>query len=181
MTVLDCKAGINWGFRKKICGVPVFSSFWYDSFAAANRYSENAGFAGITSKNRNDLKLGGGVKFTICPVVEFRGGVGLGYSVLGASADVTVGAKVDFFAPLNSYVGLATRGDGMPVIILDMDMDAGFSYSGDVQFCLDPPIISTKRWGYDIPGLKDSMVWQIFRLRLENFEIVEKEGPQLKA
>ena len=181
MTVLDCKAGINWGFRKKICGVPVFSSFWYDSFAAANRYSENAGFAGITSKNKDDFKLGGGVKFTICPVVEFRGGVGLGYSILGASADVTVGAKVDFFAPLNSYVGLATRGDGLPVIILDMDMDAGFSYSGDVQFCLDPPIISTKRWGYDIPGLKDSMVWQIFRLRLENFEIVESEGPKLKA
>ena len=43
----------------------------------------------------------------------------------------------------------------MPVIILDMDMDAGFSYSGDVQFCLDPPILSKKYWNYDIPGLKD--------------------------
>ena len=181
MTVLDCKAGIDWGFRKKIGKLPILSSFWYDSYAACNRYSENAGFAGITSLNKDDLKIGCGVKFTISPVIEFRGGVGLGYSVLGASADVTVGAKIDFFAPLSSYVGYAMRFDGMPVVILDMDMDAGFSYSGDVQFCLDPPIISTKRWNYDIPGLKDQCVWQIFKLRLENFEVVEKEGPKRKA
>ena len=181
MTVLDCKAGIDWGFRKKIGKLPILSSFWYDSYAACNRYSENAGFAGITSKNKKDLKIGCGVKFTISPVIEFRGGVGLGYSVLGASADITVGAKIDFFAPLSSYVGYAMRFDGMPVVILDMDMDAGFSYSGDVQFCLDPPILSTKRWNYDIPGLKDQCVWQIFKLRLENFEVVEKEGPKRKA
>ena len=127
------------------------------------------------------MKIGCGVKFTISPVIEFRGGVGLGYSVLGAGADVTVGAKIDFFAPLSSYVGYAMRFDGTPVVILDMDMDAGFSYSGDVQFCLDPPILSTKRWNYDIPGLKDQCVWQIFKLRLENFEVVEKEGPKRKA
>ena len=181
MTVLDCKAGIDWGFRKKIGKLPILSSFWYDSYAACNRYSENAGFAGITSKNKKDLKIGCGVKFTISPVIEFRGGVGLGYSLLGASADITVGAKIDFFAPLSSYVGYAMRFDGMPVVILDMDMDAGFSYSGDVQFCLDPPILSTKRWNYDIPGLKDQCVWQIFKLRLENFEVVEKEGPKRKA
>ena len=65
--------------------------------------------------------------------------------------------------------------------ILDMDMDAGFSYSGDVQFCLDPPILSTKRWNYDIPGLKDQYTWQIFRLRLENFEVTKAEGPKKKA
>ena len=181
MTVFDCKAGIDWGFRKKIGKLPIISSFWYDSYAACNRYSENAGFAGITSLNKDDLKIGCGVKFTIAPVLEFRGGVGLGYSILGASADITVGAKIDFFAPLSSYVGYAMRFDGMPVVILDMDMDAGFSYSGDVQFCLDPPIISTKRWNYDIPGLKDQCLWQIFRLRLENFEVTECEGPKRKA
>ena len=181
MTVLDCKAGIDWGFRKKILGIPRPSSFYCDTYAACNRYSENAGFAGITSKDMNQFKLGGGAKFTICPVVEFRGGVGLGYSVLGASADVTVGAKVDFFAPLSAYVGFARRLDLTPVVILDMDMDAGFSYSGDVQFCLDPPILSTKRWNYDIPGLKDQCTWQIFRLRLENFEVTKAEGPKKKA
>lgn len=181
MTVFDCKAGINWGFREKVCGVPVLSTFYCNTYAGAERYSENAGFAGITSRDPKQFKVGGGVKFTVAPVVEFRLGGGVGYDILGAGADVTLGAKVDFFAPFSSYVGLAHRFDDSPVIILDMDMDAGFSYSGDVQFCLDPPIISTKRWGYDIPGLKDSMVWQIFRLRLENFEIVEKEGPKLKA
>ena len=181
MTVLDCKAGIDWGFRKKFLGIPVPTSFYCDTYAACNRYSENAGFAGITSKNMSQFKLGGGAKFTICPVVEFRGGVGLGYSILGAGADVTVGAKVDFFAPLSAYVGFARRLDLTPVVILDMDMDAGFSYSGDVQFCLDPPILSTKRWNYDIPGLKDQYTWQIFRLRLENFEVTKAEGPKKKA
>ena len=181
MTVLDCKAGIDWGFRKKICGVPVFTTFWYDSYAACNRYSENAGFAGITSVDKDDFKVGGGLRFTIAPVLEFRGGVGLGFSVLGASADVTVGAKLNFWAPLNAYWEYAVRMDGIPVWILDLDMDAGFSIGGDVQFCLDPPIISTKRWNYDIPGLREECNWQIFRLRLENAEVVKKEGPKKKA
>ncbi|MCR4949420.1 MAG: hypothetical protein K6A15_09715 [Treponema sp.] len=60
-------------------------------------------------------------------------------------------------------------------------MDACFSYSGDVQFCLDPPILSKKYWNYDIPGLKDQYVWQIFRLRLENGEIIKSEGPKRKS
>ena len=181
MTVFDCKAGIDWGFREYFLGFPVATTFWYDSYAACNTYSENAGFAGITSVNKDDLKLGGGVQVSVCPVVKFRVGVGLGYSLLGASADVTVGPKIVFFAPLSSYVGIAMEMDGTPVVIIDMDMDAGFSYSGDVQFCLDPPILSTKRWSYDIPGLKGQCVWQIFRLRLENFEVVEKEGPMRKC
>ena len=181
MTVFDCKTGINWGFREKILGVPVLNTFYCDTYAGAERYSENAGFAGITSKDPKLFKAGGGVKFTIAPVVEFRIGGGLGYDILGAGADVTLGAKVDFFAPFSSYVGLAYTIMQDPVIILDMDMDAGFSYSGDVQFCLDPPILSTKYWNYDIPGLKDQCVWQIFRLRMENYEIVKAEGPKKKA
>ena len=181
MTVFDCKAGINWGFREKVCGVPVLSTFYCDTYAGAERYSENAGFAGITSRDPKQFKVGGGVKFTIAPVVEFRIGGGLGYDILGAGADVTIGAKVDFFAPFSSYVGLAYTIMQDPVIILDMDMDAGFSYSGDVQFCLDPPILSTKYWNYDIPGLKDQCVWQIFRLRMENYEIVKADGPKKKA
>ncbi len=181
MTVFDCKAGINWGFREKVLGIPVLSSFYCDTYAGAERYSENAGFAGITSKDPKLFKVGGGVKFTIAPVVEFRIGGGLGYDILGAGADVTLGARVDFFAPFSSYIGLAYTIMQDPVIILDMDMDAGFSYSGDVQFCLDPPILSTKYWNYDIPGLKDQCVWQIFRLRLENYEIVKAEGPKKKA
>ncbi len=181
MTVFDCKAGINWGFREKVCGVPVLSTFYCDTYAGAERYSENAGFAGITSRDPKLFKAGGGVKFTIAPVVEFRIGGGLGYDILGAGADVTIGAKVDFFAPFSSYIGLAYTIMQDPVIILDMDMDAGFSYSGDVQFCLDPPILSTKYWNYDIPGLKDQCLWQIFRLRMENYEIVKAEGPKKKA
>ena len=181
MTVFDCKTGINWGFREKILGVPVLNTFYCDTYAGAERYSENAGFAGITSKDPKLFKAGGGVKFTIAPVVEFRIGGGLGYDILGAGADVTLGAKVDFFAPFSSYVGLAYTIMQDPVIILDMDMDAGFSYSGDVQFCLDPPILSTKYWNYDIPGLKDQCLWQIFRLRMENYEIVKAEGPKKKA
>ena len=181
MTVFDCKAGINWGFREKVLGIPVLSSFYCDTYAGAERYSENAGFAGITSKDPKQFKVGGGVKFTIAPVVEFRIGGGLGYDILGAGADVTLGAQVDFFAPFSAYVGLAYTIMQDPVIILDMDMDAGFSYCGNVQFCLDPPILSTKYWKYDIPGLKDQCVWQIFRIRVENYELVKAEGPKRKA
>ncbi len=180
MTVFDCAAGIDWGFRKKFLGIPRPSSFYCDTYAICNRYSENAGFAGITSVDSDELKIGGGAKFTICPVLELRVGAGVGYSILGAGADVSIGPKVDFFAPLSAYLGFAIRRDGAPVMILDMDMDAGFSYSGDVQFCLDPPILSTKYWNYDIPGLKDQCVWQIFRLRLENFQVVKKEGVKRK-
>ncbi len=181
MTVFDCKAGINWGFRKKYAGIPDITTFYCDTYAGAERYSENAGFAGITSRDPKEFKIGGGVKVTIAPVIEFRIGGGIGYDILGAGADVTIGAKADFFAPLSAYLGLAYTILQDPVIILDMDMDAGFSYSGDVQFCLDPPILSKKYWNYDIPGLKDQCVWQIFRLRLENGEIVKSEGPKLKG
>ena len=181
MTVFDCAAGIDWGFRKKFCGIPVVTSFYCDTYAISNRYSENAGFAGITSVNSDELKIGGGVKFTISPVLELRVGAGVGYNILGAGADVTLGVKVDFFAPLSAYLGCAIRIDGAPVIILDLDMDAGFSYSGDVQFCLDPPILSKRYWNYDIPGLKDQYVRQIFKLRLENFKVVKKEGIKEKA
>ena len=181
MTVFDCAAGIDWGFRKKFCGIPVVTSFYCDTYAISNRYSENAGFAGITSVNSDELKIGGGVKFTISPVLELRVGAGVGYNILGAGADVTLGVKVDFFAPLSAYLGCAIRIDGTPVIILDLDMDAGFSYSGDVQFCLDPPILSKRYWNYDIPGLKDQYVRQIFKLRLENFKVVKKEGIKEKA
>lgn len=181
MTVFDCAAGIDWGFRKKFCGIPVVTSFYCDTYAISNRYSENAGFAGITSVNSDELKIGGGVKFTISPVLELRVGAGVGYNILGAGADVTLGVKVDFFAPLSAYLGCAIRIDGAPVIILDLDMDAGFGYSGDVQFCLDPPILSKRYWNYDIPGLKDQYVRQIFKLRLENFKVVKKEGIKEKA
>ena len=181
MTVFDCKAGIDWGFRDYFCGFPVVTTFWYDSYAACNRYSENAAFAGLTSVDERDVFMGSGLKFTICPVLEFRGGVGLGYSILGASADVTVGAKVDFYAPLNAYLTYGIKGNGDVALVLDMDMDAGFTVCGDVQFCLDPPIISTKRWNYDIPGLKEQCLWQIFRLRVENFEVTKKEGPKRKV
>lgn len=180
MTVFDCAAGIDWGFRKKFLGIPRPSSFYCDTYAICNRYSENAGFAGITSVDKDELKIGGGAKFTICPVLELRVGAGVGYSILGAGADVSIGPKVDFFAPLSAYLGYAIRRDGAPVMILDMDMDAGFSYSGDVQFCLDPPILSKKYWNYDIPGLKDQYLWQIFRVRLENFQVVKKEGVKRK-
>ena len=181
MTIFDCKAGINWGFRKKYAGIPDITTFYCDTYAGAERYSENAGFAGITSRDPKEFKIGGGVKFTIAPVIEFRIGGGIGYDILGAGADVTVGAKADFFAPLSAYVGLAYTLLLDPVIILDMDMDAGFSYSGDVQFCLDPPLLSKKYWNYDIPGLKDQHTWQIFRLRIENGEIVKSEGPKKKG
>ena len=181
MTVFDCKAGINWGFRKKYSGIPDPTTFYCNTYASAETISENAGFAGITSRDPKQFKIGGGVKFTIVPTAEFRLGGGIGYDVLGAGADVTLGGKVDFFAPLSAYLGLAYTLLLDPVIILDMDMDAGFSYSGDVQFCLDPPLLSKKYWNYDIPGLKDQKVWQIFRLRLENGEIVKSEGPKLKG
>ena len=101
-------------------------------------------------------------------------------SVLGASADVTVGAGVDLFAPLTGYVGLARKANGDHLVVTETSMDAGIGIHGDVQFCLDPPLLSTKRWKYDIPGLKTEYVWQIFRLRSENLEWVKKEGPKKK-
>ena len=180
MQIIDCKAGIDWGFRKKILGIPRPSSFYCETYAAVNRYSENAGFVGITTVDREQFSIGGGMRFTICPVLEFRGGVGIGYSVLGASADVTVGAGVDLFAPLTGYVGLARKANGDHLVVTETSMDAGIGIHGDVQFCLDPPLLSTKRWKYDIPGLKTEYVWQIFRLRSENLEWVKKEGPKKK-
>ena len=181
MQVLDCKAGIDWGFRRKFWGIPVPSSFYCDTYAAVNRYSESAGFAGITTIDRNKASIGGGMRFTLCPIVEFRGGVGIGYTVLGAGADVTVGAGVDFWAPITCYIGMAIPEQGGLLIVTDTSMDVGVGIHGDVQFCLNPPIIPRKRWNYDIPGLKAEAVWQIFRLRTENFEAVIKEGPKRKS
>ena len=181
MQVLDCKAGIDWGFREKFWGIPIPTSFYCDTYAAVNRYSENTGFVGITTIDKSQFSLGGGMRFTICPVIELRGGVGIGYNVLGAKADVTVGCGVDLFAPLTGYLGLARKKSGEGLVVTETSLDAGIGIHGDVQFCLDPPIISTKRWKYDIPGLKTEWVWQIFRLRSENGEWVKKEGPKKKS
>ena len=181
MAVIDCKAGINWGFREKFLGIPIPSSFYCKTYCDAATHDEFAGFVGITSVDARDLTLSGGVRVTLCPVIEIRGGAGLGFSVLGAGADVTVGAGLDLFAPVTGYFGKGFNLKGQPVITTELSMDAGLGIHGDVQFCLDPPIISTKRWKYDIPGLKADWVWQIFRVRIENGEFVKKEGMKYKT
>lgn len=181
MAILECRAGINWGFRDKFLGIPIPTSFYCDTYCNVGSHTEFAGFVGITSADPKDLTISGGARITICPVIELRGGVGLGYSVLGASADVTVGAGFDLFAPVTGYLGKGFNMRGEPVLTTELSMDAGFGIHGDVQFCLDPPIISAKRWNYDIPGLKTEWVWQIFRVRLENFEVVKKEGVKYKS
>ena len=181
MAVLECRAGINWGFRDKFLGVPIPTSFYCETYCNVGSHTEFAGFVGITSADPKDLTISGGARITICPIIELRGGVGLGYSVLGASADVTVGAGFDLFAPVTGYFGRGFNMRGEPVLTTELSMDAGFGIHGDVQFCLDPPLISAKRWNYDIPGLKAEWVWQIFRVRLENFEVVKKEGIKYKS
>ena len=182
--IVDCKAGIDWGFRNNFWlfgkKIPVVSSFYADPYAAANVYKEFAGFAGPTAKNPDNYSITLGVKVTVTPVIEFRVGAGVGYNILGAGADVTVGAGADFFAPITFYLAGGYSFDNSLLIVREVGIDAGIGIHGDVQFCLDPPILRTKRWNYDLPGLKQEWVWQILKLRVENDKIVKNEGIKLK-
>ncbi len=176
MNVFHVKMGIDWGFRKYFWKIPVPSSFYADPYAVGKRYTESAGFIGFTKINKDNTYIGGGAQFVICPVVEGRIGLGLGFSIAGADADATVGGAVDIYAPLSLYFGVAMKPDLTPVIINEMAMDMGYAARVDLQLCLDPPVLSTRRWTWDVPGLKMNKRRQIFRVRTENFKCTALEG-----
>ena len=185
MFLIECKAGIDWGFRDYYFGkkyLPKVTTFWAEPYAAANCNREFAGFAGINTIDKTQAVINGGIKATFCPVIEFRAGVGIGYDILGSgSIDITVGGAVDLWAPLTLYMGFGLRwGDWTPLVVREASLDVGIGVHGDVQFCLKPPLMAARRWNYDIPGLKNEAVWQIFKLRMENNDVVKSEGVKTK-
>lgn len=181
LSVIDCKAGIDWGFREWYTAfgkrvAPKVWTFYADTYSSSSKNTESTAFVGITTIDENKSYYGGGAKVTICPVVEFRLGAGIGYTILGAGADVSIGGGIDLFAPLTGFLGFGFTPSKDFVLTTELALDLGIGWHGDVQFCLKPPILSAKRWNYDIPGLKSEAQWQVFRIRTENFEIVKKEG-----
>ena len=60
-------------------------------------------------------------------------------------------------------------------LVTDAKMNLVSTIAADLQFYLDPPLVSAKRWHYDL--YKDTAFkYQIFRIRTENLTPVIKEG-----
>lgn len=180
---VDCAAGINWGFRSwfKFFGrkiAPKIWTFYVDTYAYAIPTSESAGFAGFKKIDPN-WRMGGGIQVVFCPVLEFRVGAGVGASAAGVDADCTIGAWANIFTPIGVYAGLNVGPGGSLTSVIEPTMDLGVGWGVDLQLYLDPPLISSKRWTY--PLYSDQAVdAQVFKIRMENMEVVKKEGFKLR-
>lgn len=177
----EVKFGADWGFRdwytvfgKRIA--PKITTFYFDTYGKGEKISESASYFGAKEKDNSKTLLGGGVLVQIIPVVQVRGGLGIGGDAYVIEADCTVGVKFTVAAPVAGYVGLSyqpSSGDFM--LVAESGMNVVATTDVDLQLYLDPPLVSAKRWHKDIYKI-GTMRWQIYKLRTEGWKVVTKEG-----
>ncbi len=188
MEVHEVRCGVDWGFRdwftcfgKRIA--PKIWTFYSSPFYANNYYAENNGFAGFTKINRENATMGGGVQVIFTPVLEARLGIGIGFDLAVASADMSAGVWGNAFMPLIFEAGITANAHKLvDEGSVDLDINTSFtallglSWGLDLQLCLDPPALDKKYWTYDIPGLGSTKMFQICKFDMKNFELVNSEG-----
>ena len=175
MVGFGVSAGIDWSFVKK-WKIPV--SINANPYCKPYQIFEGANFAGITTKNNDELQLGGGIQAMIAPVIELRAGVGIGGSVGIASADFTLGAPIRFVLPISSYLGITTGNGNTINFVTETQGNFLSSLELDLQFCLDPPILKKRTWKWPIWSMLDFNA-QLWKTRTENGTIAKQEGPKI--
>lgn len=178
---VELNFGVDWGFREwfKIFGVKIAPKVWtfhFDPFGKASVINESASYCGMKTNDKNMVKVGAGVMAQIIPVVQIRGGVGIGTDIVILEADATAGVKFTVAAPIGGYIGMNYNvGTGDVLFVTEAAMNVQATVGVDLQIYLDPPLVSAKRWHYDI-WRDQAFKWQIFSLRTENFKMVKSEG-----
>ena len=176
----EAKFGADWGFRRwyTIAGkriAPKITSFYFDTYANGETIAQTASYFGPKEKDESKTLLGGGIMAQIIPVVQVRGGIGIGGDAYGIKADFTVGVKFTV-AAIAAYIGLSyqpSTGDFM--LVTETGMNVVSTLDIDLQLYIDPPLVSAKRWHKDIYKI-GTLRWQIFKLRTEGFRVVKREG-----
>jgi len=169
---MDAGYSIDWGFRKKFLGIPLVWTFYADETSYSAMTSDYAGFAGVRTVDRSDVRIGGGVQVVLAPVFQLRAGVGVGADLKIATADATLGAAIECYAPLGVYVGLTADADLLPKFVVEATMDIGAGYDIDLQFYLKPPVISEKRWKFPLWS-EPIFQFNVMDLRFENGKRVQ--------
>lgn len=175
MVGFGVSAGIDWSFVKK-WKIPV--NINANPYCKPYKIFEGANFAGITTKNNDELQLGGGIQAMIAPVIELRAGVGIGGSVGIASADFTLGAPIRFVLPISSYLGITTGNGNIINFVTETQGNFLSSLGLDLQFCLDPPILKKRTWKWPLWTALDFNA-QLWKTRTENGTIEKMEGPKI--
>ncbi len=175
MVGFGVESGINWSFiRKWIFPVGISAT----PYAHTYKISKGTNFAGIITKDSRDVQLGGGIKFMLAPVLEIRGGLGVGANFGIISADFTVGAPITLVLPVSVYLGITTGNH--KILNLVAETQGNFkAYLGlDIQICLDPPIVKKRRWQWPLWNALEFDA-QLWKKRWENGKRVVNEGPKV--
>lgn len=153
----EINAGLDWGFRKKIFGVPLPHTFYVNPYANANWINEIDGFAGLKYKSAGDMRIGGSATFTFTPVAEFRIGVGIGTDIGLAKGDITAGIPFNFALPITLTGGIFTKLDEGSTMVpglffnnifIQRKMQMRLSFGIDVRLYMET---LGKRWEKAIP------------------------------
>lgn len=177
----EVKFGADWGFREwyTFFGeriAPKITSFYFDCYGKGEKIAESASYFGPKEKDDSKTLIGGGIMAQIIPVVQIRGGIGIGGSAYVVDADFTAGVKFTVAAPVAGYIGLSWQpSTGDLMLVAESGMNIVSTIDVDLQLYVDPPLVSAKRWHKDIYKI-GIMRWQIYKLRTEGWNVVKKEG-----
>ena len=177
----EVKFGADWGFREWYTAfgrrwAPKISTAYFDAYGKGECIKESTSYFGPKEKDDSKTLIGGGIMAQFIPVVQVRGGLGIGGNAYVIEADCTAGVKFTVAAPIAAYIGLSyqpSTGDFM--VVTDSGMNVVATADVDLQLYVDTPLVSAKRWHKDLYKI-GIMRWQIFKLRTEGWSIVKKEG-----
>jgi len=169
-------AGINWGFSKKFWGAPLPWSFYCNFDKGGNTIWEHAYFGGFPRKDIDGTAVGVALKGQITPILKLRGGVGVGGDVWVAKTDITIGGSITAAAPLTVLTGINYSVAKGINVVLQADAKLMFNWGLDVQFYLDPPLVSEIKKTLPIYNSDVLAKFQLFKIKSENFGTPKCEG-----
>ena len=167
---LSC--GVDWGFRKKVLGVPVPWTFYANPYSHFDSIAKAAGYAGFKKQDISGVRIGAGIKLQIVPVLELGAGVGIGSSVASVSADIGISFPVTIFLPISTTNGLVFDTNFKPLLFNEFEVDFGARFDLVARANLDPPLVKPLQFTWPLMNL-GKYNKQILKVRYENFKKVD--------
>lgn len=167
---LSC--GVDWGFRKKVLGVPVPWTFYANPYSHFDSIAKAAGYAGFKKQDISGVRIGAGIKLQIVPVLELGAGVGIGASVASVSADIGISFPVTIFLPISTTNGLVFDTNFKPFLFNEFEVDFGARFDLVARANLDPPLVNPLQFTWPLMKLGEYNK-EILKVRYENFKKVD--------
>lgn len=167
---LSC--GVDWGFRKKVLGVPVPWTFYANPYSHFDSIAKAAGYAGFKKQDISGVRIGAGIKLQIVPVLELGAGVGIGASVASVSADIGISFPVTIFLPISTTNGLVFDTNFKPLLFNEFEVDFGARFDLVARANLDPPLVNPLQFTWPLMKLGEYNK-EILKVRYENFKKVD--------